>query len=85
MTKQIFQVTGAGLFPLDMLRYDNCWPCGEEDIPKIDNDYTCGLQGQRTVTLCRIVRNKNLLPTADRWATFGWLFVPSTIKLYCFP
>ena len=31
-----FSVEGDGTFPLDMLRYDECWPSDEgKDVPKI--------------------------------------------------
>jgi len=81
MTRQIFTVTGAGFFPLDMLRYDSCWPMEREDVEKIDNS-SSEVKEMRNVTLCRIVRNKNLQPTTDRWMSFGWVVAPTSIKLY---
>lgn len=77
--KQIFEVTGSGLFPFDMLRYDTCWPHSQEDVSKIENP---GMMDKRTVKLVRVTKNKNALPTTDRWASFGWIFHPATIELY---
>lgn len=31
-----FTVKGSGQFPLDMLRYDQCWPTGTDDASKIE-------------------------------------------------
>lgn len=83
MTKQVFEVEGSGFFPIDMLRYDSCWPYSQEDVSGISCTYE--LQPMRRVKLCRIVRNKNLMPTGDRWASFGWTFLPRSIELYPFP
>lgn len=31
----IATITGRGAFPIDMLRYDTCWPVSSEDASKI--------------------------------------------------
>lgn len=57
-----FDVEGQGQFPLDMLRYDLCWPASEADATMINMG-----------TGLRPVRLKGLKsPTVARWASFGW-------------
>jgi hypothetical protein len=53
-----YYVTGAGAFPLDMLRYDECWP--------IDG-HTVDCQERRCVYM-----QSYREPTIDRWSSFGW-------------
>jgi hypothetical protein len=61
--KQIYTytVTGSGIFPTDMLRYDRSSPRTTEDAVNIMR------QDLRSVEL-RSFHS----PTADRWASFGW-------------
>ena len=71
-----FTVEGRGAFPVDMLRYDSCWPAGPDDADRIgyapDAD-------RRTVTLKRVTdaskHAMHLVVTADRWRSFGWAVV----------
>lgn len=64
-----FTVEGNGDFPLDMLRYDQCWPKSEstDSINVAARRYT----SKRQVTLVSIKR----LPTIARWESFGWKVV----------
>ena len=74
-----FTVEGRGEFPLDMLRYDQCWPRGPEDAAKMEASYASELLdvvkdhglGRRTIDLATIIRPG--YPTVDRWASFGWV------------
>ena len=63
-----YYVTGSGVFPFDMLRYDSCWPCGPEDAAHMDY--------QRYEDSHRKIRSVKLRswrePTIDRWSSFGW-------------
>lgn len=73
-----FKAVGSGYFPLDMLRYCQCWPANQEDVWAIqvvagrDCDV---LRDERTVHLRLITR---LASMADerlyrkRWRSFGW-------------
>lgn len=63
-----FRVQGTGRFPLDMLRYDSCWPWSQEDVRALDGwqDMTGGTP--RVVLLEGISE-----PTEERWASFGWM------------
>jgi len=79
MTKQTFIVEGGGYFPLDMLRYDMCYPYSQEDAAAIDSSE---FKPIRQVKLARIVRNKNIRPTEDRWSSFGWTVLPQSIELF---
>jgi hypothetical protein len=64
-----FKVEGSGEFPVDMLRYDTCFPLTENDA------HVIALQrGTRQVTLVR----RSLVPTeptAGRWQSFGWRII----------
>jgi hypothetical protein len=66
-----FKATGSGEFPVDMLRYDGCYPRTTEDA--------CNLKlgefdrkERRTVELVMVVDSKDRVPTERRWASFGW-------------
>ncbi|MCI0557519.1 MAG: hypothetical protein MN733_03410 [Nitrososphaera sp.] len=61
----IFKVQGVGHFPLDMLRYDACWPYGTNDALAIPYDAQKG--SPRTIELA-----SHSLPTEARWRSFGW-------------
>lgn len=73
MTRRIeeFVVLGRGPFPLDMLRYDQCWPASAEDVQRMDVD-SLDRRALRTVRL----RTINVMgPTTDRWESFLWKVV----------
>ena len=64
-----FAVCGWGEFPLDMLRYDSCWPRREgTDVFKmfasLRND------GSRELQTIRLVGLRP--PSEGRWNSFGW-------------
>lgn len=61
-----FRATGRGNFPLDMLRYDCCYPAQPADVEAMRGNSRTPL---RTVTL--FTTNKRG-PTLGRWASFGW-------------
>lgn len=58
-----YHVNGRGLFPLDMLRYDACWPARQDDVVAM----TAPGNPERGV---RIESEK--APTIGRWRSFGW-------------
>lgn len=62
-----FVVEGRGEFPLDMLRYDRCWPASIDDTLRIPRDH---LAIDRQIGLAGLK-----VPTAARWASFGWKVV----------
>jgi hypothetical protein len=59
-----FTATGRGHFPVDMLRYDHCWPSYTEDAVDMTNyDTKCD-------RIIRLISHSE--PTPERWASFGW-------------
>ena len=76
---QEFEVEGTVDFPLDMLRYDACWPARGEDAGTIARtfDRECRLSARRDdapfrVRLRRSAPGKECEPTVERWRSFGW-------------
>lgn len=59
-----FTVEGSGAFPLDMLRYDGCYPVSTIDALKIDG------AAKRQITLRS--SQGHCAPTSHRWASFNW-------------
>lgn len=57
-----FEVTGNGIFPIDMLRYDSAWPSTGEDAANISGS------GRRTIRLRTIADQV----TSARWDSFNW-------------
>ena len=73
-TKTIqFSVEGRGEFPLDMLRYDCCWPATGDDVANLDN----WRDASRRVTFNS--QKANGKPTDGRWASFGWSVVKESV------
>ena len=72
-----FSVQGRGAFPVDMLRYDECYPASEREAGKLEHHE----RGHRTVTL----RAKHETPyyslTEERWASYGWTVLPGSQSL----
>ncbi len=73
----IFQVSGRGPFPLDMLRYDRCSPASECDSAQIRKTFQRGDSEERAINLFRPdLPNAVLAPTEGRWDSFGYTVVP---------
>lgn len=64
-----YTVSGVGVFPVDMLRYDSAWPDDQEAASKIVRDpyANTDVLGKYTVHLAGINP-----PTDARWRSFGW-------------
>ncbi len=62
---------GRSTFPVDMLRYDACWPEGPDDVSAIvrPRAFARSLDGRTVVTLLTDALNR---PTSARWASYGW-------------
>jgi len=68
-----FTVTGRGRFPMDMLRYDACYPRDGEAVVGIEVDWI-------SKTYYRALRTVRLVhygpygwsPTEGRWSSFLW-------------
>jgi hypothetical protein len=59
-----YTVTGSGIFPLDMLRYDAAWPTDTNSVLRMDD------KDLRVLHLTSIQE-----PTKERWRSFGWQVV----------
>lgn len=79
-----FEVEGGTQFPLDMLRYDCCWPASSDDVANIHGSLMREFRvpatppeppKHRKVKLITVGSNKTDAArrvTAGRWASFGW-------------
>jgi hypothetical protein len=68
-----FEVEGTGAFPIDMLRYDACYPATEGDSHIITATMHRGGVTANTVTLK--TADPKRPPTVERWRSFGWTLV----------
>jgi hypothetical protein len=77
--KQIWTVEGALSFPVDMLRYDGCFPA-DETQSHIINRTMDGSTGKVQVKVARYRRSDMTLhPTVGRWNSFGWQYVEGSL------
>lgn len=73
-----FTVAGTGEFPLDMLRYDSCWPARSEDALAIGDSSYAKAEGRdlskvwQIVLACKPGDNWSSVPTHGRWKSFTW-------------
>jgi hypothetical protein len=74
-----FQVEPASLlvgpFPLDMLRYDHCYPADSDDVARIHRSVDRRPNEPETgrITLHQRHPSKVHQLTPGRWASFGWV------------
>jgi hypothetical protein len=66
-----FAVHGVGRFPIDMLRYDSCFPTDQESALAIMDSNKIG-KDHKLIRLSSIQDNSNWEPTKGRWESFGW-------------
>jgi hypothetical protein len=71
-TPRRFTVTGRGKFPLDMLRYDRCYPATEPDVGVIE---WSSWPRKREHFKVDLVKPDGGEPTVARWDSFGWKVV----------
>lgn len=69
MIKHFTVTSGPWQFPIDMLRYDACWPRSQEDATKISLNIRTG-ENVQSVELAYDTRISK--PTPKRWESFGW-------------
>ena len=65
-----FVVNGRGAFPVDMLRYDHCYPETQADVDRAFCE-----RGERVVHLVSRCGGKyaaEQVPTEGRWGSFTW-------------
>lgn len=78
MAKYKFDVEGPSWnrFPLDMLRYDSCYPSQSDDVVKIADSLATDMSRTDKQTfyprgfVITLVSDKK--PTDGRWKSFGW-------------
>ena len=71
-----YWVSGGGVFPFDMLRYDSAWPASGEDAAKMEWSFASPAgERQRSIKL-RSYRE----PTIGRWSSFVWSVSPEEFK-----
>lgn len=76
-----FRVRGVGPFPLDMLRYDECFPRSSEDAASIGIEHPFSLSVPREIELCKYADSKTgRLITTARWNSFGWQVISAQTK-----
>lgn len=66
-----FTVEGHGRFPVDMLRYDCCFPLSGDDAENIIAH--SAEESEHSLRKVRLVSNTLWRPTVDRWSSFGWV------------
>jgi hypothetical protein len=66
-----FRVKGTQTpFPVDMLRFDECWPETVQDSEKIKTSF--GFRhGRRVRWEITLLSNRDNVPTTDRWQQFA--------------
>jgi len=84
-----FRVEGTGDFPLDMLRYDQCWPRSQDDVYAMHPNYTERKAGEDQVRYIHTFKVERIdtttgrkvtllswnTPTPKRWESFGWRII----------
>jgi hypothetical protein len=68
---QTFKVEWQYSFPLDMLRYDCCWPVDQQAVIAITTSLERESRGPHRARLARKVERKTDIPTIQRWLSFG--------------
>ena len=62
-------------FPLDMLRYDRCFPVGNEAVASMGESVDTQLRKlsrEEEADLLRVELASLCKPSQDHWASFGW-------------
>lgn len=67
-----FTVEGAGEFPLDMLRSDQCWPAGADDSARIAAHHGGADPGEVRGRMIRLETVAKYAPNRQRWLSFSW-------------
>jgi hypothetical protein len=72
-------VEGTDPFPLDMLRYDNCWPTREGEVEPAPGTRRVHVGTARAVQY-PVVDGFGGPFHDDRWASFGWHVIYVTVE-----
>ena len=71
----------GGPFPLDMLRYDRCWPVNDGGIRET-NDYDRGVKHSVRVSKVSTHHDPVQAWTGERWASFGVLIMYADVQVW---
>lgn len=66
-----FSVSGPAPFPVDMLRYDGCYPSTQDDTARLARAFRSPFSDM-TIHLSTINDQRRWSPTVARWNSFGW-------------
>jgi hypothetical protein len=73
MYQHRFTVAGTYPFPLDMLRYDACYPAHEAEANTMADTIAHPYDNTPVeITLAHACTDKHWKPTAARWLSFQW-------------
>lgn len=70
-----FAVEGSGPLPVDMLRWDGCYP---GDVDAVRDMVVESIQfpaKKVTIRLVHVCSDRKWTPAAERWQSFGWRVV----------
>lgn len=70
--EHFFTVWGTKPFPVDMLRYDCCWPATAADSMAIEQSIANRASQTVVVRLMSRIQRRHWHPATDRWRSFGW-------------
>jgi hypothetical protein len=62
-------------FPVDMLRYDKCWPRDEHTSNKIIStiyEHSAASLGPESIHVEKVCERRNDPFNLERWRSFGW-------------
>ena len=81
-----FSVNGSGYFPLDMLRYDACYPKGSDDVSRIlasvDRELARPDGRREPIWLVHRGNERTWQPTFGRWSSFLWGVSTTSIDVH---
>lgn len=79
----IFTVQSLFQFPIDMLRYDACYPHTQSDVAEIENasSLTSRTAARATGKQFKVTLASQLIHnlTKERWSSFGWTVTDVTL------
>ncbi len=70
--EHFFTVWGTTPFPIDMLRYDCCWPATAADSMAIERSIAKRDSQTVIIRLMSRVQRRHWHPAIDRWRSLGW-------------
>jgi hypothetical protein len=60
-------------FPIDMLRYDACYPRTEQDAGLMTETFDIRVSSKERRVKVELTSTNPFSPTEDRWKSFGWI------------